>query len=92
MPERYEDYDRVAIVTGADSGIGKACALALAEAGHDIGIQLAVRGRGDRARLRAVRLDPCAGHGRPGPVVGQVRSLLPGSAPMGASSGVCFSG
>ncbi|MGY4913069.1 hypothetical protein [Micromonospora aurantiaca (nom. illeg.)] len=46
MPERYEDYDRVAIVTGADSGIGKACALALAEAGHDIGIQLAVRGRG----------------------------------------------
>ncbi len=38
MPERYEDYDRVAIVTGADSGIGKACAVALAEAGYDIGI------------------------------------------------------
>ncbi|MFJ1539696.1 SDR family oxidoreductase [Micromonospora chalcea] len=38
MPQRYEDYDRVAIVTGADSGIGKACAVALAEAGHDIGI------------------------------------------------------
>ncbi|MDG4751789.1 SDR family oxidoreductase [Micromonospora sp. WMMD718] len=38
MPERYEDYDRVAIVTGADSGIGKACAVALAGAGYDIGI------------------------------------------------------
>ncbi|MFE2615276.1 SDR family oxidoreductase [Micromonospora chalcea] len=38
MPQRYEDYDRVAIVTGADSGIGKACAVALAEAGYDIGI------------------------------------------------------
>ncbi|RBI95668.1 SDR family oxidoreductase [Micromonospora provocatoris] len=38
MPERYEHYDRVTIVTGADSGIGKACAVALAEAGYDIGI------------------------------------------------------
>ncbi|MFG2084025.1 SDR family oxidoreductase [Micromonospora tulbaghiae] len=38
MPERYEDYDRVAVVTGADSGIGKACAVALADAGYDIGI------------------------------------------------------
>ncbi|GAB3183005.1 hypothetical protein FHX75_11943 [Micromonospora palomenae] len=40
MPQRYENYPKVAIVTGADSGIGKACAvaLALAEAGYDIGI------------------------------------------------------
>jgi NAD(P)-dependent dehydrogenase (short-subunit alcohol dehydrogenase family) len=38
MPQRYEDYDRIAVVTGADSGIGKACAVALAEAGFDIGI------------------------------------------------------
>ncbi|NYH40703.1 hypothetical protein HNR22_000430 [Micromonospora jinlongensis] len=38
MPQRYEDYPRVAVVTGADSGIGKACAVALAEAGFDIGI------------------------------------------------------
>ncbi|MGR6319716.1 SDR family oxidoreductase [Micromonospora soli] len=38
MPQQYEDYDRIAIVTGADSGIGKACAVALAEAGFDIGI------------------------------------------------------
>ncbi|GAB3381737.1 SDR family oxidoreductase [Micromonospora halotolerans] len=38
MPQRYEEYDRIAVVTGADSGIGKACAVALAEAGFDIGI------------------------------------------------------
>ena len=38
MPQRYEDYRRIAVVTGADSGIGKACAVALAEAGFDIGI------------------------------------------------------
>lgn len=38
MPARFEDYPRIAIVTGADSGIGKACAVALAEAGFDVGI------------------------------------------------------
>ncbi|MET8467572.1 SDR family oxidoreductase [Micromonospora zamorensis] len=38
MPQRYENYPRIAVVTGADSGIGKACAVALAEAGFDIGI------------------------------------------------------
>ncbi|MFI7576023.1 SDR family NAD(P)-dependent oxidoreductase [Micromonospora sp. NPDC049497] len=38
MPAHHEDYPRTAIVTGADSGIGKACAVALAEAGFDIGI------------------------------------------------------
>ncbi|MEV4483031.1 SDR family oxidoreductase [Micromonospora coxensis] len=38
MPQRHEDYPRTAVVTGADSGIGKACAVALAEAGFDIGI------------------------------------------------------
>ncbi|MFF4808788.1 SDR family oxidoreductase [Micromonospora chersina] len=38
MPQRYENYARIAVVTGADSGIGKACAVALAEAGFDIGI------------------------------------------------------
>ena len=38
MPQRYENYPRIAAVTGADSGIGKACAVALAEAGFDVGI------------------------------------------------------
>ncbi|WP_043969081.1 MULTISPECIES: SDR family oxidoreductase [Micromonospora] len=38
MPQRYDDYPRIAIITGADSGIGKACAVALADAGFDIGI------------------------------------------------------
>lgn len=38
MPQRYANYPRIAVVTGADSGIGKACAVALAEAGFDIGI------------------------------------------------------
>ncbi|WP_200214564.1 SDR family oxidoreductase [Micromonospora coerulea] len=38
MPQRYENYDRIAIVTGADSGIGKASAVALADAGFDVGI------------------------------------------------------
>jgi NAD(P)-dependent dehydrogenase (short-subunit alcohol dehydrogenase family) len=37
MPQRYENYPRVAVVTGADSGIGRACAVALAEAGFDVG-------------------------------------------------------
>ncbi|WP_433538582.1 SDR family oxidoreductase [Micromonospora sp. CA-249363] len=38
MPQRYDTYPRIAVVTGADSGIGKASAVALAEAGFDIGI------------------------------------------------------
>ena len=38
MPGRYEDYDRVAVVTGSDSGIGESIAVALAHAGFDIGI------------------------------------------------------
>jgi NAD(P)-dependent dehydrogenase (short-subunit alcohol dehydrogenase family) len=38
MPQRYDDYDRVAVVTGSDSGIGKAIAVALAGAGFDVGV------------------------------------------------------
>jgi hypothetical protein len=37
MPKRFHDYDRVAVVTGSDSGIGEAIAVALANAGFDIG-------------------------------------------------------
>ncbi|MFV2114487.1 SDR family oxidoreductase [Micromonospora sp. LOL_025] len=38
MPSRYENFPRIAIVTGADSGIGRACAVALAQAGFDVGV------------------------------------------------------
>jgi hypothetical protein len=38
MPQRYDDYDRVAVVTGSDSGIGEAIAVALAGAGFDVGV------------------------------------------------------
>jgi NAD(P)-dependent dehydrogenase (short-subunit alcohol dehydrogenase family) len=29
MPNRFDDYDRVAVVTGSDSGIGEAIAVAI---------------------------------------------------------------
>jgi NAD(P)-dependent dehydrogenase (short-subunit alcohol dehydrogenase family) len=38
MSGRQHDYPRVAIVTGSDSGIGRAVAVALAEAGFDVGV------------------------------------------------------
>lgn len=34
----FDDYERVAVVTGADSGIGRATAIRLAQAGFDIGV------------------------------------------------------
>lgn len=34
--QRYTDYDRVAVVTGSDSGIGEAIAVALTGAGFDV--------------------------------------------------------
>jgi NAD(P)-dependent dehydrogenase (short-subunit alcohol dehydrogenase family) len=36
--QRYDNYDRVAVVTGSDSGIGEAIAVALADSGFDVGV------------------------------------------------------
>jgi hypothetical protein len=38
MTSRRDDHDRIAVVTGAESGIGRAVSVALADAGYDIGI------------------------------------------------------
>jgi NAD(P)-dependent dehydrogenase (short-subunit alcohol dehydrogenase family) len=68
MTQRYTDYDRVAVVTGSDSGIGEAIAVALAEAGFDVGVTYRsdkagaestaekVRAAGRRSDVRALDL------------------------------------
>jgi NAD(P)-dependent dehydrogenase (short-subunit alcohol dehydrogenase family) len=68
MPERYDGYDRVAVVTGSDSGIGEAIAVALADAGFDVGVTYRsdkagaqttadkVRAAGRRAEVRELDL------------------------------------
>jgi NAD(P)-dependent dehydrogenase (short-subunit alcohol dehydrogenase family) len=52
-----DDASRVAIITGSESGIGRATAVALAERGYDIGItwyQDEARGRATAAEVRAL--------------------------------------
>ena len=43
-------YDRVAVITGADSGIGKTTAAALAANGFDVGVTHRSDRAGDRGR------------------------------------------
>ncbi|MGK5555720.1 SDR family oxidoreductase [Actinomadura kijaniata] len=58
-PISGNDYDRVAIITGADSGIGRASAVALAARGFDIGLTY----RGDEKGAREAA-EEVAAHGR----------------------------
>jgi NAD(P)-dependent dehydrogenase (short-subunit alcohol dehydrogenase family) len=55
MPQRYDDYDRVAVVTGSDSGIGEAIAVALAGAGFHVGVTFRSDEAGARATAEKVR-------------------------------------
>jgi len=55
MPRRYENYPKVAIVTGSDSGIGKASAVTLAAAGFDVGITWHTDEDGARGAAEEVR-------------------------------------
>jgi NAD(P)-dependent dehydrogenase (short-subunit alcohol dehydrogenase family) len=55
MPQRYDDYDRVAVVTGSDSGIGEAIAVALAGAGFDVGVTFRSDEAGARTTAEKVR-------------------------------------
>jgi NAD(P)-dependent dehydrogenase (short-subunit alcohol dehydrogenase family) len=82
-----DTYDAVAVVTGSDSGIGRATAVALARAGYDVGITWhrdaegaertagEVRSAGRQAEVRQVDLtDPPAGAA----VVDDLRTALGG--------------
>jgi NAD(P)-dependent dehydrogenase (short-subunit alcohol dehydrogenase family) len=57
--QEHEPTPRTAIVTGADSGIGRATAVALADAGMDVGITYHTDEQGAEATAREVRA-----HGR----------------------------
>jgi NAD(P)-dependent dehydrogenase (short-subunit alcohol dehydrogenase family) len=54
MPPHFDTYDRVAVITGSDSGIGKAIAVTLAHAGFDIGATWRSDSDGARATAREV--------------------------------------
>ncbi|MFD5102840.1 SDR family oxidoreductase [Streptomyces albidochromogenes] len=66
---------RVAVVTGADSGIGRATAVALAVRGMDVGITFHTDRQGARETAREVR-----GHGRRAAVAAMDLTALPDAA------------
>ncbi|GIJ45465.1 oxidoreductase [Virgisporangium aliadipatigenens] len=51
----WDGHDRIAVVTGADSGIGKAIAVALAGAGFDVGVTYRSDDEGAEGTAREVR-------------------------------------
>jgi NAD(P)-dependent dehydrogenase (short-subunit alcohol dehydrogenase family) len=55
MVQRFADYDRVAVVTGSDSGIGAAVAVALAGDGFDVGVTWHTDETGARTTAERVR-------------------------------------
>ncbi|HEV7899222.1 MAG TPA: SDR family NAD(P)-dependent oxidoreductase [Planosporangium sp.] len=55
MPKRFDDYDRVAVVTGSDSGIGEAVAVVLANEGFDVGVTWHSDEAGARGTAEEVR-------------------------------------
>src|SRR3954469_5822658 len=57
MPGKYQDYDRIAVVTGSDSGIGEAIAVALARAGFDVGVTWRSDDAGAKSTAEKVRTE-----------------------------------
>ncbi|NJC72694.1 SDR family oxidoreductase [Planosporangium thailandense] len=55
MPQRFDGYDRVAVVTGSDSGIGEAIAVALANEGFEVGVTWHSDESGARGTAEKVR-------------------------------------